>query len=561
VIEEVEKHARKLLIVTLVFTIFLSMNGMATMTMNNESVNAIEQSRVFSPSAQKTTTWYHDGSNTTGWVPPSSNGCTLNSSGTALYSNITPADAGLVNIVFTYFLEHPFVVGHDFKMEAQVEYISPSSSDNGGINLMAYNSGGVVWRFPYSSSNGYDASWALNYYSSTEYDEEHNYTDASYTAMWYNDTDSTTRTNLGDGIVSTSEHAGETRVITFIVLNFWLQDSAGNTYADFRVDWIKLTGGALPEIDSPDDIEMEYMDSVDLTWSPDAYTPESYKFYIDDVLNDTGVWDGSDLSFPLDDLEPGYYKCELEVYDDMDFTTSDIVWVNVTDTTDPVISDVADFSIPVGVTGEYIVWACSEPFPDYFIITKDSVVIEEGVWNGTDLRVNLNGLSVDSYVFELTVNDTYANSASDDVIVSVVTDRTPPSLTPLSDVSFEYGTTGHYLAWSCSDQFPESYSITRNGTVIDSSLWNGSNLAINLDGLSVGVYNFTIVLYDSSGNSASDSVIVTVTQPETIPTSPTTNSNTTNGGSTPIDQTLLIIVGVAGVLVVLIIVIVLVKKK
>jgi len=565
VIEEVEKHARNLLLVTLVITIFLSMNGMATTSMNNEHVNAIEQSRFFSPSAQTSTTWYHDGSNTTGWVPPSYNGCTLNSSGTALYSNITPSGAGTVHVVFSYNLEHHFVVGHDFKMEAQVQYTS-FPNDYGGINLMAYNSMGIVWRMPFTSSNGYDASWALNYYGTggTDYDEEHNFTDASYTAMWYNDTDSTTRTNLGDGIVSTSEHAGVTRVITFLVLDFYLDDTAGNTYPDFRLDWIRLTGGALPEIDSPDDIEMEYMDPVDVTWSPDAYTPESYKFYIDDVLEDTGVWDGSSLSFPLDDFEPGYYKCELEVYDDMDFTTSDIVWVNVTDTTAPIVSDVADFSIPVGVSGEYIIWTCSETFPDYYIITQDSVVIDEGLWNGTDLRVNLNGLSIDSYVFELTVNDTHANSASDEVIVSVVTDRTSPSLTPLDDVSFEFGTTGHYLAWSCSDLFPESYSISRNGNVLDSGLWNGSNLAIAIDGLNVGVYNFTIVLYDSSGNSASDSVIVSVTQPETTPTTSTqspTTSTTPTGTSEPLDPTLLIIAGAAGVLVLLIVVIVLIKKK
>ncbi|TFG29619.1 hypothetical protein EU528_09435 [Candidatus Thorarchaeota archaeon] len=557
-----EKHARELLTITFVFTLFLSMSllltSSSTNSMNNEKVDALEKSRGFSPSAQKTTNWYHDGSNTTGWTT-SYNGWTLNSSGTALYSNITPSDAGNIHAVFSYDLEHDFVIGHDFKMEAQINYTS-IGSDYGGINLMAYYSSNVIWRFAYSSTYGSKYCWALNYYSSTEYDEDHTSGVTSYTSMWYNDTDSTTRTNLGDGVVSTSEHAGESRVISTIVLDFWIQDSGGATYPDMRVDWIKLTGGALPEIDSPNDIEMEYMDSVDLTWSPDAYTPESYKFYIDDVLEDTDTWDGSTLSFPLNGLEPGYYKCELEVYDDMDFTTSDIVWVNVTDTTAPVVSDVADFSIPYGVSGEYLVWTCSEPFPDYFSITQDSVVIDEGVWNGTDLRVNLNGLSVDSYVFELTVNDTYANSASDDVIVSVIADNASPSLTPLDDISFEFGTTDNYLVWSCSDLFPESYSIIRNGTVIDANLWNGSNLAVNLDGLSVGVYNFTIVLYDSSGNSASDSVIVTVTEPETTPTSPTTSTSTT-GTSEPIDPMLLIIAGAIGVLVLLIVVIVLIKKK
>lgn len=555
-----ERRAGNLLAVTFVFTLFLSMSllsasssifGMSTNSMNNERIDAIGKSRVFSASAQKTTTWYHDGSNTTGWTT-SYNGWTLNSSGTALYSNITPSEAGVVHAVFSYNLEHDFVVGHDLKMEAQIDYTS-IGSDNGGLNLMAYHSSNIIWRLAYSSTYGSKYSWALNYYSPTEYDEDHLSGGSFYTSMWYNDTDTSIRSNLGDGVVSTSEHAGETRVISTIVLDFWIQDLAGATYPDMRVDWIKLTGGALPEIDSPDDVEMEYMDPVDLTWSPDAYTPESFKFYIDDVLEDTGVWDGSALSFPLDGFDPGYYKCELEVYDDMDFTTSDIVWVNVTDTTAPVVSDVADFSIPYGVSGDYLIWTCSEPFPDYFVITKDSVTIDEGAWNGTDLRVSLNGLSVDSYVYKLTVNDTYGNFASDEVIVSVIVDDDSPSVTPLNDISFEFGITGNYLVWICSDLFPESYIILRNGTEIDSGLWNGSNLAVNLDGLGIGAYNFTILLYDTSGNSASDSVIVTVTAPETTPTTP--------DGNQLIDPMLLIIAGAASVVVLLILVVVFMKKR
>jgi hypothetical protein len=562
VIEKMEKHARKLLSVTLVFTLFLTMSlfltsylffGMATNSMNNERVDAIERSRVFSPSAQKTTTWYHDGSNTTGWTI-SYNGWTLNSSGTALYSNLTSSGSP-EHAVFVYYFDTPFVVGHDFKIEAKVQYTATGVED-GGLNLMTFYSSNFVYRLAYTASGSSKVSWALNHYSgqSDVYDYELTMSYMDYSLMWYNSTDSTTRTNLGDGIISTSEHAAETRRINNLVLDFWAQNSLNSP--DIRVDWIRITGGVVPEIDSPDDINMEYSDSVNLIWSPESYAPETYELYIDDVEEDSGMWNGSQLIFTLTNLDPGYYKYELVVYDDLDFYASDIVWVNVTDTTAPAISDVSDFSIPYGVLGEYLVWTCSEPSPDYFIITKDSVVIDEGAWNGTNLRVNLNGLSVDSYVYELTANDTYGNIASDDVIVSVIVDDVSPSVTPLDDVSLEFGTTGNYLTWSCSDLFPDSYSISRNGTIIDSGLWNGSNLAVNLDGLSPGVYNFTIVLYDSSGNSASDSVIVTVTQPETTPTSPTTPTGT----SEPIDP-MLLVAGIAGVLVLLLVVMVFIKKK
>ncbi|TFG27758.1 hypothetical protein EU527_18190 [Candidatus Thorarchaeota archaeon] len=530
-------------------------NASSMQIMTDENTNLKNAPQIFSPSAQGLTTWYHDGSNTTGWTT-SYNGWTLNSSGTALHSNVT-SSGGPEHAVFVYYFNTPFVVGHDFKIEAQVQYTATGYED-GGLNLMTFYSSSFVYRLAYTATGSSKVSWAVNHYTGqfdvNDYEYTINY--MNYSLMWYNSTDSTTRTNLGDGIISTSEHAAETRRINNLVLNFWAQNGA--TSPDIQVDWIKITGGVVPEIDSPDDVEMEYSDSVDLIWIPEAYAPDNYELYIDDVLDDFGPWDGSQLSFPLTYLDPGFYKYELIVYDDLDNSASDIVWVNVTDTTTPIISDVADFSIPYGVSGEYLTWSCDEPYPDYFVITQDSVVIDEGAWNGTDLRVNLNGLSVDSYIFVVSANDTFGNSATDEVIVSVILDDDPPSVTPLDDVSFEFGITGIYLVWSCSDLFPDSYIIYRNSSVVDSDLWNGSNLAVNLDGLNLGTYNYTIILYDTSGNSASDSVIVTVAEPETTPPPPTTT--TTTGVTQPIDPMLFVIAGAAGAFVFLII-IVLMKKK
>ena len=57
-------------------------------------------------------------------------------------------------------------------------------------------------------------------------------------------------------------------------------------------------------------------------------------------------------------------------------------------------------------------------------------------------------------------------------------------------------------------------------------------VAVNIDGLSVGIYNFTIIAYDLFDNKASDTVIVTVlAASETTPTS--TPTSTTSGGSQP----------------------------
>ena len=620
---------------------------------NGEECHALDKTKNFINSAQELTTWYHDGSNTTGWST-SYNGWTLTSSGTALYSNITSASGTPEHAVFSCPLNTRFVVGHDFKMEAQVQY-TPTGSEDGGLNLMTFYGSSFVYRLAYTASGSTKVSWAVNHYTgeSGVYDSEYTMSYMSYSSMWYNSTDSSTRTNLGDGVVSTSEHASELRTINTVILDFWL--NVGGSYADIRIDWIKITGGTIPEIDSPDDIEVEYSDSSYLVWTPEAYAPESFDLYIDDVLEDTGIWNGSQIAIPLTNLDLGHYKYELFVYDTLDFYASDIVWINVTDTTAPLISSIANLTIPHGIPGYYLTWPCSEPYPDYFFIEQDNTIINEGSWNGTDLSVNLSGLGVDTFVFELTVNDTSGNSASQIAFVEVITDALP-NLTPLEDTTLELGSTGNYLVWDCSDEFPESYIIFKNGTEIDSGVWNGSSLAIRIDGLDlgsyvyslfindtsnnsatddvivtvrdttnpilagpadisfefgitgqsimwtaydlspdsltilqngssiitidwdggnielnldslslvVGTYNFTLIIYDSSANSASDTVIVSLTQPETTPTSPTTGTtsttNTTNGAQ-PIDPMLLVIAGAAGVLVLLIVVIVIMKKK
>ena len=58
--------------------------------------------------------------------------------------------------------------------------------------------------------------------------------------------------------------------------------------------------------------------------------------------------------------------------------------------------------------------------------------------------------------------------------------------------------------------------------------WNsGESIVQSLDGLSVGSYNYTIVVEDTSGNSASSTVLVNVL--EEIPTSTGTSTNTEPG--------------------------------
>ncbi|MHA2359253.1 MAG: DUF4350 domain-containing protein, partial [Candidatus Thorarchaeota archaeon] len=129
-----------------------------------------------------------------------------------------------------------------------------------------------------------------------------------------------------------------------------------------------------------------------------------------------------------------------------------------------------------------------------------------------------------------------------------------PTIDNPADLTYEEETTGHSIDWNPSSDRPWNYVIERDSVTVDSGSWNGGPLSIGIDGLANGTYVYEITVFDNVGYSASDSVLVNVTEP--APTTPTT------GPGIPLDPTtLLIIAAVAGVVIVIVIVVVIRKKK
>jgi len=119
------------------------------------------------------------------------------------------------------------------------------------------------------------------------------------------------------------------------------------------------------------------------------------------------------------------------------------------------------------------------------------------------------------YNFTIIVYDSSSNSAVDTVYITVE-DTTSPTISSPSDFSYEVGNTGNNITWVGTDTNPDTYLVYRNGTQVDSGSWSdGVDIVIDIDGLSVAVYNFTIWLNDTSNNSVTDLVWITVTEVDT----------------------------------------------
>lgn len=94
-----------------------------------------------------------------------------------------------------------------------------------------------------------------------------------------------------------------------------------------------------------------------------------------------------------------------------------------------------------------------------------------------------------------------------------VRDTIPPTITHPDDISYRVDdTTTHEIQWTASDLSPLSYTILRNGTELTSSPTTSTAwfLSITVEDLPPGVYNYTVVAVDVSGNVATDLVLVTI---------------------------------------------------
>jgi len=100
-----------------------------------------------------------------------------------------------------------------------------------------------------------------------------------------------------------------------------------------------------------------------------------------------------------------------------------------------------------------------------------------------------------------------------------IEEATPPIVGSPPDITYEEGTIGHVISWNATDDNPGNYLIYKDGFEVDSGGWTSDTpIKINVDGLAVGTYNYTIVVSDMFNNTVIDTVFVNVTSSEVIPT-------------------------------------------
>ncbi|MHA1384899.1 MAG: hypothetical protein ACTSR3_14215, partial [Candidatus Helarchaeota archaeon] len=305
-----------------------------------------------------------------------------------------------------------------------------------------------------------------------------------------------------------------------------VNDTSGNSaYHDVQVTVVDTT---VPNILSPipSNIQYEFGSTGHIiTWYWNESHPDKYNITRLDgpYVNVTGTayTNGTAINFNVDGLDIGIYTFRIAVNDTSGNSAYHDVQVTVVDTTVPnILSPIpSNIQYEFGSTGHIITWIWNESHPDMYNITRlDGPYVNvtgTAYTNGTAINFNVNGLDIGVYTFRIAVNDTSGNSNYDDVQVTVVDTTAPNILTPIpSNIQYEFGSTGNIITWIWNESHPDMYNITRlDGPYVNvtgTAYTNGTAINFNVDGLDIGVYTFRIAINDTTGNSATHDVQVTV---------------------------------------------------
>ncbi len=303
-------------------------------------------------------------------------------------------------------------------------------------------------------------------------------------------------------------------------------------------------------ITHPDDITFENGTfGKIIVWNATTDVPKNYTVTRNDtIIESSASWDGRIIDIPVDwiyrdDLVtavPILFIYECIVFDMENDSISDVVEVLVQpDTTPPQIESPLDFEYEVGSIGNYIRWNITETNPDFFNITRRSnetsgneSIIDSGNWGGQNFTINVDMLNESRwYEYTIWLNDTLGHEASASVNITVSPDLSAPVIDSPDDISFEFGSSSHFLTWHTYDSNPKNYSLevivisndpnygnsseftgppsntTESWTITNP---DGLNIEFALDRLYVGNYTYSLTLFDINDLNVTDSVNITI---------------------------------------------------
>ncbi len=292
-------------------------------------------------------------------------------------------------------------------------------------------------------------------------------------------------------------------------------------------NWTILDGGLSdsPTVTHPDDVIYVHRTTGNqISWvvtDPTTGT-RSFTIYRNGSSVSSGSWtSGIAVVRNVDGLAVGSYSYRIIAYDGQSGSVSDTVLVTVLNAA-PTVSTPSDITFTEGQTGNAISWIITDwstGTKSYSIYRNDTSIVNGSWTSGISVTQSLNGLAIGSFNYSIIAWDGLGGVVVDEIIVSVVNGN--PIITHPADVSYVVGQTSRAISWIITDASmgPLLYTVYQNGiSTVNGSWVSGVAVVMNVDGLAIGSYNFTIIARDGYGASSADSVFVTVTSQPSLAT-------------------------------------------
>lgn len=180
-------------------------------------------------------------------------------------------------------------------------------------------------------------------------------------------------------------------------------------------------------------------------------------------------------------------------------------------------SDLANFNFVEGSTYP-IVWSHDELLNhNQYYLYLDNEYIDAKPWvdgnryGSTKIAIDTQ-LPVGVYENSILIVDTVTGTipVTDTVTVTIVPVFVP-ELVNVIPPSSELGIPDNNIIWEFVDNNPSYYELFTDISLSVNSTWeSGEPILYNVENLGAGIYNFTIIVYDLDGNSANDTLWVTL---------------------------------------------------
>jgi len=216
-------------------------------------------------------------------------------------------------------------------------------------------------------------------------------------------------------------------------------------------------------------------------------------------------------------LTDGTYYWRVRAADSLDnWSEWSETWIITIDTTapdQPILSSPANSTLTSETEPQLVVEVVLTAVNYHFqIATSDSfdtLILDIVV--STNYYDVISALIDGKYYWRVRAADNLDNRSEWSETWVLTIDTTNPAINQPEDIAYDFGSLDNNITWTPTDLHPDTYIVYLNGTELVSDVWtSGDELTISIDGLSVGAYNYTIVVSDLAGNSFTDTVIVTV---------------------------------------------------